>query len=193
MASRIGLNQEIIMNKALEIAEKSGMNAVTMATIAKELIIKPPSLYNHFNGLKEIKQLMAAHSLKRLYHQLKDATSEKEKGMESIQAISTAYIAFANQYPGLYEASLSAPDPFDKNLQLYGEAIVDLTKEAFSVFSLNERQVIHTVRGLRSILHGLVDLNRKGEFNLDVALEESLEVIIVTFLQGLSHGEQLDG
>lgn len=63
MSPRSGINQEVIINKAVEIAEKEGMEAVTMATLARELSIKSPSLYNHFKGLNEIKLALAMKSL----------------------------------------------------------------------------------------------------------------------------------
>jgi AcrR family transcriptional regulator len=185
LSPRVGLNQEIITNKALEIADREGMEAVTMATLAKELTIKPPSLYNHFKGLTEIKQALAIKALKLFYQHLKTASLHTTEGSETIQAIGKAYIEFATQHPGLYEAVLTAADPSSKNVQIAEEAIVDLTKEALSVYPLNEKEMIHSVRGLRSILHGLVELKRKGGFKLQVDLEESQEVILEIFIRGL--------
>lgn len=185
MSPRSGLNQEIITNKALEIADREGMEAVTMAALARELTIKSPSLYNHFSGLTEVKQAMAIKALKILYQYLKKATIDNKEGFETIQAIGKAYITFANQYPGMYEASLSAPDLSSKNVQIFGDAIVGFMREVLSVYPLNEIEMIHTIRGLRSLLHGLVDIKRKGGFNLQVDLEESLENILETFMKGL--------
>lgn len=186
MSPRIGLNREIITNIALEIAERDGMNAVTMTALANELAIKPSSLYNHFKGFTEVKQEMAVSALNLQYQQLKEVSKGKKAGPETIISIGNAYIEFANHHPEIYEASLSAPDPFDKEIQSVQEAIVNLSKEALSVYSLNEKDMVHAVRGLRSFLHGLVDLKRKGGFNLQIELEESQEKIMNIFLKGLS-------
>jgi hypothetical protein len=61
-----------------------------------------------------------------------------------------------------------------------------LIKEALSVYPFNEEEMIHTVRGLRSLLHGLVDLKRKGGFNLQVDIKELQEMILKTFIKGLN-------
>ena len=187
MSSRSGLNQEMITNKALEIADRDGMEAVTMANIARELTIKPPSLYNHFKGLKDVKQAMAIKAQKLLYEHLKEAAKDKKEGLEMIKEIGKAYLSFAYQFPGFYEASLFAPDPSSKNVQFFGESIVELTKESLSVYRLNQKEMIHIIRGLRSLLHGLVDLERKGGFNLQVDIEDTLETILETFINGLNH------
>lgn len=186
MSPRTGINQEIIINKAVEIAEKGGMEAVTMATLARELSIKSPSLYNHFKGLKEVKLALALKALNLFYQYLKKATLNQKDGSEAIRAIGKAYIEFANQHPGLYEALISSPDPSSNTIQIAEEAIVDLIMEAISVSPLNEKEQIHAVRGLRSLLHGLVDLKRKGGFNLPLDFEESLEVNLEIFIKGLN-------
>lgn len=186
MSPRSGLNQDIIINKALEIADQAGMEAVTMATLARALTIKPPSLYNHFSGLAEVKQAMAVKALTLLSRSLTEATINKQSALSMVQAIGTDYIAFATHHPGIYEASLSAPNSSAENVQLAGEPIVLLTKEALSSYGLSKEEMIHAVRGLRSLLHGLVDLKRRGGFNLHIDLEKSQEMMIETFLKGLS-------
>lgn len=185
MTARPGLNQEIIINKAMEIADQKGIEAVTMATLAKELAVKSPSLYNHIEGLKEVKQMMAVKALDLLYQHIKKATLNKAVGAETIRAFGYAYIEFAQQNPGIYQASLSAPYPFAQNFQNAGETVMGLTREILSVYHLNEIELIHTVRGLRSVLHGLIDLKSKNEFNLDVNLEESQGFVLNIFIKGL--------
>lgn len=186
MSSRFGLNQEIIITKALEIADREGMEAVTMANIARELTIKSPSLYNHFKGLKDIKQAMASKAQKSLYQHLKEATQNKKEGLDTIQELGKAYLSFANQFPGHYEASLTALDPSSQTVNLFGDSIIDLTKESLSLYRLNKDEIIHVIRGLRSFLHGIVDLERKGGFNIHLDIGDSLEMILETFVNGLA-------
>ncbi|WP_221565366.1 TetR/AcrR family transcriptional regulator [Alkalihalobacillus sp. TS-13] len=185
MPTRSRLNQDIITEKALEIADLEGMDFVTMANIARELSIKPPSLYNHFKSLEDIKQAMAVQALKLFNEHLYKAAENKENGQEKIREIGKAYVTFAHRYPGFYEASLSAPDPTAENVRFYGESIVNLTKEALTIYALNEKEMIHIIRGIRSLLHGLVDLEKRGGFNLEVDLTESLNAILETYIKGI--------
>ncbi|MGB7998642.1 MAG: TetR-like C-terminal domain-containing protein, partial [Anaerobacillus sp.] len=52
-------------------------------------------------------------------------------------------------------------------------------------YYLKEVDQVHLVRGLRSILHGMVDLHQKNGFQLSVSLEESLKVIVETYILGI--------
>lgn len=185
MSPRAGLNQKLIIEKALDIADKNGIDHVTMATLAKELKIKSPSLYNHFKGLNELKDALSFEALTLLYHHLKDAALATKNGPESIRSIAKSYMKFANEHPGIYEATLAAPDPLSEERQGVGAQIVSLIQESLSVYSLDDNEMIHAIRGLRSILHGLVDLNRSEGFKLSVPLEDSQAYIIDIYLKGL--------
>ncbi|WP_036815572.1 TetR/AcrR family transcriptional regulator [Pontibacillus yanchengensis] len=185
MSPRAGLNQTLIIDKALEIANKEGIESVTIASLARELNIKSPSLYNHVKNLGDIREAMAIQAIKQMEQHLRSSTISLENGEETIRAIGKAYVQFAKQHPGIYEALLSAPDPSSQNVMKAGEGIVTLIKEALSPYPLTEVGMIHAVRGLRSLLHGLVDLHYRGGFNLDVDLEGSQEFMVETFIKGL--------
>ncbi|MGG1687248.1 TetR/AcrR family transcriptional regulator [Pseudalkalibacillus sp. NRS-1564] len=179
------ITKDIVIQEALDIAERESYSKVTMATIARRLSIKSPSLYNHFDGLNDIKNGMAVSALNQFFNWLSEKTEHQTEGRESILALTEAYITFALQHPGLYEATLMAANPLQSDVQEAGEAIVTLTMEAFEPYHLSEMERIHIVRGLRSFLHGMVDLYRKGSFQRPIALEESYRIIVETYLSGL--------
>lgn len=51
---RIGLPYEIILATALSLVENNGFDKFSMRDLAKELGIKPPSLYNNFSGIQQL-------------------------------------------------------------------------------------------------------------------------------------------
>lgn len=167
------------------IAEKDGATAVTMATLARRLAIKPPSLYNHFKSLDEIKKAVAITALNEFLHWLEESMVNNVSGKEAIHALSKAYVSFAQEHPGKYDCSFLAPNPLDQEVQTAGEGIVQLTMKTLSDFALDEVEKVHMVRGLRSLLHGLVDLERRSGFQLSVNLEESRKVVVETYVSGL--------
>jgi hypothetical protein len=109
-------------------------------------------------------------------------------GTEAVLAISQAYVNFARMNPGVYEATLMAPDPEDEELQLAGAKVVDLSLRVLQGYHLEGDLALHAVRGLRSILHGFSSLEQKGGFKLSLDLDESLMIIMKAFLAGI--GEQ---
>jgi AcrR family transcriptional regulator len=168
---KVHLTQSKITDTALSIAEQQGFEAVTMANIARALSIKPPSLYNHFKSLDEIKQEMAFFGQEKLYEALMN--------QETLLSLAKKYVNFSTSHPGLYTASLRG------GTGETGHAIVHLFANTPVLAELEEREKIHAIRGFRSMLHGFIDLQYYGGFKMDVDLEESLVKMVNIFERGL--------
>lgn len=55
MSPRAGLDTQTLVLAAAELADEYGMEGVTLALLAAKLGVRSPSLYNHVNGLKELR------------------------------------------------------------------------------------------------------------------------------------------
>ncbi|NHM31598.1 TetR/AcrR family transcriptional regulator [Neobacillus terrae] len=183
------LDLTTILKEAANIADEYSYLEVTLATLAKKLGIRPPSLYNHFNGLADLREKLAVYGIERLYEELEEHTIG-DPGENRILNVSKAYISFARKHPGLYEATLSAPNPENDEVQRAGSKIVELAVSMLQIYGLEGDTSLHAVRGLRSILHGFSMLEQKGGFGLALNTDKSLELIISSFLGGL---ERLGG
>jgi len=183
------LDLPAILKEAANIADEYSYLEVTLAILAKKLRIRPPSLYNHFNGLADLREKLAVYGIERLYKALEEHTIGGS-GENRILNVSKAYINFARKHPGLYEATLSAPYPENDEVQRAGSKIVELAVSLLQVYGLAGDTSLHAVRGLRSILHGFSMLEQKGGFGLALDTDKSLELIISSFLGGL---ERLGG
>jgi AcrR family transcriptional regulator len=181
---KVGLELTNILEAAGDLANQNGMQEVTLANLAKKLSIRPPSLYNHFEGLPGLRKKLAIYSLEKLYDELANAAIGVS-GTEALLAISRAYINFARTYPGLYEATLMAPNPEDEDVQHAGTKIVQLSVRVLQSFQLEGDLALHAVRGLRSILHGFSALEQKGGFKMALDLDESVEIVITAFIKGM--------
>lgn len=186
--SKVGLDLASILEEAGILADQHGIEEVTLANLAKRLKIRPPSLYNHFGGLPDLRKKLAIYGLEMLYAELLQAATRASVN-DVILAVSKAYISFARKHPGIYEATLLAPNPEDVNVQLAGEKIVDLVVRVLKTFDLNKDYTLHAVRGLRSILHGFAALEQRGGFKMLLDLDESLIITIRAFLAGIENIE----
>ncbi|MNW44961.1 Tetracycline repressor protein class B from transposon Tn10 [compost metagenome] len=183
MSPRIGIDSTAVLMAAVDVANAEGLEAVTITSVAKKLGIRPPSLYNHVSGLEQIRTELAIYALNRLYEHISTSTGEAT-GRAAIHRFAKTYLDFAYAYPGLYDAAQAAPGP-DPALQAAGGRIVDLILRYLGSYSLREDQALHTVRGLRSLIHGFASLERRGAFGLPLELGESLEFNLSLFLSGL--------
>lgn len=187
---KIGLELSFIIEAAGELADQYGVQEVTLANLAKKLGIRPPSLYNHFDGLAGLRKNLAIYGINKLYRVMADAAiMVSGTKTEAVLAVSQAYVDFARRHPGIYEATLLAPDPEDVDVQQAGAQIVDLSVRILQAFHLDGERALHAVRGLRSILHGFSALEQKGGFKMALDLNESLLIIIKAFLAGIGQGD----
>jgi AcrR family transcriptional regulator len=181
---KVALDLANVIEAAADIADQFGVQEVTLANLAKKLNIRPPSLYNHVNGLPGLRKELAIFGLNQLYAEL-SARAVGLTGEKAIIELSETYINFARKHPGLYEATLLAPDTKDPDVQASGGKIIDLTLKILREYDLEGDSALHAVRGLRSILHGFSSLEQKGGLELALDLDVSLRLIIKAFLAGI--------
>lgn len=185
MSPRIGLDQHTIIQKAAELADENGLEAVTLASLSQKLGIRSPSLYNHVDGLSGLREKLALHGLKNLHEKLLRAAAGRS-GDEAVLAIGLAYIQFAREHPGLYEATLPAQQTEDPELRKVSEDLIELIIQVMAhAYNRKQEDTIHLVRGFRSMMHGFAALERSGGFGLPVNLDESIQVVLRTYLAGI--------
>ncbi|RTQ93529.1 TetR/AcrR family transcriptional regulator [Lysinibacillus telephonicus] len=184
MSPRVGLDVKRIIETAAELVDKEGVDSLTLATIARKLNVRPPSLFNHIEGLHSIKRELSLYGLTLFYEKIEEASREKNKN-EAIFSFAYAYIQFAREHPGIYELILRAPEPDDYELQAASSRIISLLSSCFSDYNLSEEYKIHAIRALRSILHGFSTLEQKAAFGLPVSIEKTFELMIQGFIDSI--------
>ncbi|OKL35684.1 TetR/AcrR family transcriptional regulator [Domibacillus mangrovi] len=184
MAPRAGIDVDTVLQKAVEIIDRDGYEDLSIGKLAKALSIRPPSLYNHIGGLSELKQRLAVLGCGKLYEQMIRAAVGLS-GDDAVYALSLAYVYFARQHRGLYEATFRAPYLHAPDLKEAQEKVVQIVVQVLAVYELDEETTLHMVRGLRSMLHGFTSIEQTGGFGLPLNLDESFHMMIKTFLKGL--------
>ena len=181
---RRGIDYDTIICTASVLADTEGLDDVTLAAVAEKLNIRVPSLYNHVKGLSGLRQGLALAGVQELSSRLGKAAMGRA-GDEAIRAVFQAYLVFARTRPGLYEASLSAPDPDNHQVQEAAQEVLDTLLRVLREYRLADDEALHAVRGLRSIAHGFVSLEAKGGFGLDLDRDESFTKLQEYFIVGL--------
>ena len=190
MPPRQGLDFKKVIQTGENLANREGFYAVTIASLAKELNVRPPSLYNHIKGLEELRKELALSGLQQLYHLLKSAV-EHASAEDAVYQLSKAYVSFVRKSPGIYEATATvAPRIQDEEVQKASDNIVFLVLDVLKPYHLPENEALHAVRSLRSILHGFSSLEQKGGFGMSLSTDETLDFLIRTFALGLHRYKQ---
>ncbi|MDF2938301.1 MAG: TetR family transcriptional regulator [Paenibacillaceae bacterium] len=184
MTAKNRLKPDLILQAAVRMIDEEGVAALTLASLAQRLEIRPPSLYNHVAGLPDIRRLLSLHGLEELRSALLHAAFGRA-GEAAIRAMAAAYLAFARAHPGLYELTLHPPGTEDAERAKAARDIVNLVIRALEAYHLDDDASIHAARALRSLLHGFASLERQGGFGLPLDKDQSFDEMMSLYLAGL--------
>lgn len=185
--SRAGLDRRSVVRAAADLVNAEGPGALTINRLARELKVKPPSLYNHIGGLGELWRELALLNAREQGSRLSAALVGRS-GPAGVRALADAYRAYIKEAPGLYQASLRAsgnlnqPDP---ELRAAEEEALRAVLALVESFDLQGEEAIHAVRGVRSAIHGFATLEVAGGFGLSVDTDESFRRLVEMIIRGL--------
>lgn len=186
---RAGIDRAAVVATAVRLADADGLQSVTVARLAAELGIRPPSLYNHVAGHDELQRELALLGIRELGQRMGRAAMGKATD-DALRALAVAYRDVAREHPGLYAASLRAPDPADAALTEASTAVIGVVLAVLAGYGLGGDDALHAVRALRSVLHGFVALEALGGFGLPLDLDESFQRLVDGFIAGLRRAQE---
>ena len=189
MPERRGLTREIVVTAAAALMDAAGNpDAITLADLAAHFHVKVPSLYNHVNGIVDLRDGVALHTYEQFHAALRDAAIGRSAD-DALMAAALAARRFAHEHPGLYPLLMR---PVGEAVSGPGQRIIDLLMRIMAAYDLSDNDALHAIRGLRSIMHGFVDIEQSGGFGLPLDLDESYKRLVTVFIQGLRRKEGID-
>jgi hypothetical protein len=105
---------------------------------------------------------------------------------DALHGIAYAYRDFATRRPGLYPATLRAPDPDDAELVAAGSAALDVVLAVLAGYGLSGEDAVDAARALRALLHGWVALEAAGGFGMPQDVDRSYRRLLDGFNLALS-------
>lgn len=182
---RAGLTPDAVVDAAAAIADRDGLEAVTLARLAADLGVRSPSLYKHIDGLDAVRRALAVRGVAEANRRIERATVGKSRDA-AMFALAHAYWQFARERPGLYAASLRAARPGEKDVAAAGESLLGTVLAVLSGYGVRGDDALHATRGLRAIIHGFVSLDAAGGFRLKLDLSESFDRLLAAFAKDLA-------
>lgn len=180
---RAGLSAERVVAAAADLADRQGLDAVSLSALADQFGVRVPSLYKHVAGLDDLQRRLAAEGTTGLLAALTAAAKGKQ-GRDALQAVGTAYRRYAAAHPGRYQALQRAPKPGDDHAAT-AQRIVELLVGIMADYGHTGAAAVHAVRTVRSALHGFVELERIGGFGLPASRTTSFTTLLDTLDRGL--------
>lgn len=187
MSRRAGLDTAAVVHAAAVIADAEGLEALTIARLAEQLGVRPPSLYNHVAGLDGLRRALALMGLQELHTRMSRAAIGKTTDA-AVLAVAQTYREFVREHPGVYATTVqptAATDAQGEALQVVAQQVVDVVLAVVMSYDVTGDDALHAVRGLRSVVHGFATLEVAGGFGLALDYDDSFQRLIRTFIAGL--------
>jgi AcrR family transcriptional regulator len=181
---RRGLDRTAVVELAAGIADREALDAVTIARVAADAGVRPPSLYNHIAGRDDLVAAIALLGVRDLDAAMRSAAIGRA-GDDALRAAAGAYRAYAHAHPGRYAAAMRAPAAGDEALAAAAADTIATVTTLLRAWELPEDDAIHAVRAVRAALHGFVALEAAGGFGLPVDREASFERLVDALATGL--------
>lgn len=185
--SRPGLSRAAIAAAAASVADRDGFAALSLASVAGAVGVKPPSLFNHVAGLPELRRDLALMGLRELNAALMQAAVGRS-GDAAVLALGVAFRAFVRARPGLYAATVAIPPDGSAEIVAAQRAVVETVLAALDAYGLEGEAAIHAVRGMRAIAHGFATLEAADGFAAPLDVDESFRRLIAAYTAGLHAG-----
>ncbi len=180
-----GLTQEQVVDRAADLADTDGFETLTLAALAARLGVRTPSLYNHVDGLPDLRRRLALRGSRELAERLRDATLARGRD-EGLLALATAHRTFASEHPGLYQALQQAPAAGDDERAAAAAAAASSRCSpcfAATAWRATTRYTRHPRRA--QCAARVRRAGAGGGFGIDLDLDESYRRLVATLGAGM--------
>jgi AcrR family transcriptional regulator len=160
---RPGLTEARLVVAAAELADESGLPAVTISALARHFAVRPASIYSHLGGLDDLLDLTAAFALQELADALAEALPGKA-GRGALVAFADVHRDYAIAHPGRWQAAQRRVSP-EAAARSAGGVIARAARAIVSGYGLSPDDEVHGVRLLGSAVNGFVALESGGGFD----------------------------
>ena len=184
--------RELIVEVALDLLDKKGVQAITMRQVAQKLGLGAMTLYTYVQGQDELCRAIIKRGFDMLNCRCHDASEGQPEG-SNWQAGARTYINFALDNPGLYHLMFSMPiknEQADKDVITGGFApLRECVREQMTLKGMSEKQIEQqlpmAVARFWIALHGLASLAISGRLeaydqNLELYIDDLLERVAPT-------------
>jgi len=175
---RAGLTPATVVDEAARLADRVGLDRLTLAAVAQQLGVALPSLYKHIRGLDGLQRELALRGIGEITEAMRSAAVGRS-GADALRGAATAYRTYAREHPGTYAASLRAPAPDDEAYADAAAKAVGLFLAILDGYGITGEEAIDATRYVRSALHGFVSLEASGGFGLPQSVDASYERVVV--------------
>ncbi len=187
---RRALDPVQVVDAAARIADREGIETVTLTRVAAELGVRQPALYRHVDGYDDLVRRLGLRGREILGTALAEAAIGVS-GEEAVRAVGRAWRAMVADHPGLYAATDRCPCVGDDELEAAVERIVAVIALSLAGFDLDDTARVHAARSLRSAFHGFAHLEAGDGHPSPENLDDSFDELLTLLIAGVRNLERV--
>ena len=180
------VTKDLIVQKAHQLIESEGVDALSLAKLAKDLGVKAPSLYRHIGNKEKLLQEVNGLTLQELFSNIYNALEPQANANVEQQLLTVAkvYREYGLSHPHTYHLfSSSAPGNGRPDESILLQLILPL--QALMAELCGETQSLTALRGLLAQIHGFVMLELNEQLQRGGDLSTVYEDVVTIYLRGL--------
>jgi len=162
-----------IVDAAEDLYREVGWDSVTMDSVARRARLSRALVYVYFKDKRDLHFAIATRAMETLRIRFEEATARSKLGLEKVEAIGRAYMAYGQEFPHYFDAcarmELHAPDASEgspqesASLQM-SQGVHDICEQAIATglrdgtIRADLGDVAVTTRVLWGFTHGLIQI-----------------------------------
>lgn len=189
--SKNNISDELIIETAALISNKVGLENLSLKMIAEELNIKSPSLYNHISSLNNIKERLMIYGWKQIENKMIDS-AVGVSGYEALKNMCHAFYDYTTNNKGVFTAMLWYNKYDNEEKENTTKRLFDMLFRVMKSLNINDDNINHTIRTLRSFLEGFSLLVNNNAFGNPISIKESFDLSLEIIMNGIQSLEGVE-
>jgi AcrR family transcriptional regulator len=180
-------DREAIVQTARLLIEREGVEALSLARLASELKIRPPSLYRHIASKTALLRAVVELTFQDLFAAYRTALPKAgDDPQERLRAVFRAHRAFAHAHPETYVLAFTTTAP-GQRADAGVLAQFALPIQALMAAVSGPEYSLAALRGALALVHGFVMLELKQQLQRGGDLNAAFEQSVDAYIRGWAH------
>jgi AcrR family transcriptional regulator len=179
------LSTETTVEAALAIADSEGLDAVSLARVARQLDCHVTSLYSHIDSIDDLRLRLVIAVQADLARELWEAALGRA-GTAALREIAGVYRRFGEDHPARAKLLFAMTATRDPEFIAGGQVLAEPIRATLAGSGLDERRVRYAHRAFTAALRGFLLAEAQGSYASEA--DETFDQVVALFVTALDSG-----